>query len=188
MRWLADHGFLTLSVDYGASAADDIRCALGWVNEHAQDYGGDRERLFTYGRGLGGASIMNVSYDAAAHHPSTECGEVAVPLAVYIDSPDIDPLVKAEEALHITDKAQPTYVVRGEFDRVVPPHNYIDYRAAMREHGRELEEVVRPRSDYPSAQTYNGVWNQLVQFSLVDFFERNGAFGEPVNPMLRHAV
>lgn len=89
-------------------------------------------------------------------------------------------------ANHVTRQSQPTFVVRSDKDRLVPPSSYREYRERMHSSERELTEIVRPHADHASALTYHGVWNQMLRHTLFDFFEAQGAFGEPPNPFLKN--
>jgi acetyl esterase/lipase len=58
---LAAQGFAVAAIDYRLSgearypaAVEDVRAAVGWVREHAAEYGMDRGRVFAWGDSAGG--------------------------------------------------------------------------------------------------------------------------------------
>ena len=82
-RWFADRGWLTISVDYPLSSADQhlwdgveqqIGCALAWVGTNAPQYGGDPTRLSLSGDSAGGNLAINVAYMAANGTLKSSCG------------------------------------------------------------------------------------------------------------------
>ena len=82
-RWFADRGWLTISVDYPLSSADQhlwdgveqqIGCALAWVSTNAPKYGGDPTRLSLSGDSAGGNLAINVAYMAANGTLKSSCG------------------------------------------------------------------------------------------------------------------
>jgi acetyl esterase len=82
-RWFADRGWLTISIDYGLSSADQhlwdvvdqqIGCALAWVSTNASQYGGDPTRLSVSGDSAGGNLAINVAYMAANGTLKSSCG------------------------------------------------------------------------------------------------------------------
>ncbi|MDT5240291.1 MAG: acetyl esterase [Mycobacterium sp.] len=82
-RWFADRGWLTISIDYGLSSADQhlwdvvdqqIGCALAWVSTNAAKYGGDPTRLSLSGDSAGGNLAINTAYMAANGTLKSSCG------------------------------------------------------------------------------------------------------------------
>ncbi len=101
MRWFADQGWLTVSVDYTLSSEDrhlwdvthgQIGCALAWVVENAQQNGGDPSRLSLTGDSAGGNLAINTAYMANLGTLPRLCG-VQTPsvAAVAVLYPVVDP-------------------------------------------------------------------------------------------------
>ena len=101
LRWLAEQGWLVVSVDYTLSSAyrhlwdvtqAQIGCALGWVVANAARYGGDPTRLSVSGHSAGGNLAINTGYLSASGRLPSSCGgtmpRVAAVSAVY---PVVDP-------------------------------------------------------------------------------------------------
>jgi acetyl esterase/lipase len=83
MRWFADQGWLTVSVDYTLSSDErhlwnvtqsQIGCALAWVARNAKRYGGDQTRLSLTGDSAGGNLAINTAYMAATKTLPSSCG------------------------------------------------------------------------------------------------------------------
>src|SRR5262249_46888560 len=96
LRWLADQGWLVVSVDYTLSSTDrhlwdvtqdQIGSALGWVVANAPRYGGDPTRLSVSGHSAGGNLAINIGYLSASGQLRSSCGgampKVAAVTAVY---------------------------------------------------------------------------------------------------------
>jgi acetyl esterase/lipase len=83
MRWLADQGWLVLSIDYRLArpdrptwnlAAADVGCALTWLKANAIDLHADMSRVTLRGRSAGGHLAINTAYAAARGQAASSCG------------------------------------------------------------------------------------------------------------------
>lgn len=100
LRWLADRGFLAVSLDYELATPDhptwniagpQVACALSWIAANATKYGGDPERLLLFGESAGGTLALTVAYAAAAGEAESSCGgHVPVVRAVAALMPAVD--------------------------------------------------------------------------------------------------
>ena len=101
LRWFAEQGWLTVTVDYALSTSDrhlwdvtqsQIGCALAWVADNAQRYGGDPDRLSLSGDSAGGNLAVNAAYLAAVGGLPSSCGgRVPAVDAVTALYPVVDP-------------------------------------------------------------------------------------------------
>lgn len=101
MRWFADRGWLTITVDYSLSSADrhlwnvvqsQLGCALVWVANNAAAYGGDPARLSLSGDSAGGNLAINTAYLRARDELRSSCGgTVPAVSAVTALYPAVDP-------------------------------------------------------------------------------------------------
>lgn len=101
LRWLADQGWLTISVGYPLSSNDrhladvtqsQLGCALAWVAANAHRYGGDPARLSLAGHSAGGNLAVNTAYLAAAGTLPSSCGgRIPAVHAVSVMYPAVDP-------------------------------------------------------------------------------------------------
>lgn len=100
MRWFADQGFLTLSVEFTLSSSTkhlwdvtqgQIGCSLSWVTKNASKYGGDPSRLSISGDSAGGTLAINTAYLQAADKLPSACGgEAPTVSAVSVTYPGVD--------------------------------------------------------------------------------------------------
>ncbi len=101
LRWFADQGWLTVTVDYGLSSAarhlwdvaqGQLGCALAWIATNAPRYGGDPARVSLSGDSAGGNLAINTAYRRADGTLESSCGgalpEVAAVSTTY---PVVDP-------------------------------------------------------------------------------------------------
>jgi len=101
LRWFADKGWLAISVDYALSSDNrhlwdvtqgQIGCALAWLADNVERYGGDASRLSLSGDSAGGNLAINAGFMAAGGTLTSSCGgripTVAAVSALY---PAVDP-------------------------------------------------------------------------------------------------
>ena len=83
LRWFADQGWLAISVDYALSSEDrhlwdvtqpQIGCALAWLADNVERYGGDPARLSLSGDSAGGNLAINAGFMAAGGTLTSSCG------------------------------------------------------------------------------------------------------------------
>ncbi|OOC55874.1 MULTISPECIES: alpha/beta hydrolase [Nocardiopsis] len=74
--WLADSGHVVFDVDYryfpdgGWSVpVSDVKCAIGWAREHAEEYGAAPERVAVTGQSAGGLIALLAGYTSAEEIP-----------------------------------------------------------------------------------------------------------------------
>ncbi|MFI9508822.1 alpha/beta hydrolase [Nocardia sp. NPDC052566] len=82
-RWLADRGVAVFAIDYRLAtreqptwdrAPQDVACAVGWVQEHAGQYGVDSARVSLGGMSAGGTLAMNAGYRLSRGEIESSCG------------------------------------------------------------------------------------------------------------------
>ena len=68
--WLAEEGYVVFSIDYrlgqrplGQDVTADVKCAVGWVEQNADRYGVDPDRIALLGRSAGGVAALLAAYD-----------------------------------------------------------------------------------------------------------------------------
>lgn len=69
--WLTEHGFTVFDIDYKLapqpnylSAAGDVKCAVRWIKEHAQEFGIAPDRIALFGRSAGAHLALLAAYSA----------------------------------------------------------------------------------------------------------------------------
>ena len=72
--WLADRGYVVFDIDYRLAtptspswqqATGDVKCAVGWVNDHAARFGVDPERIALLGSSAGGHLALLAAYSTS---------------------------------------------------------------------------------------------------------------------------
>lgn len=100
LRWFADQGWLTISVDYPLATADRptwdvapdrIGCALAWVGANAAQHGGDPARISLAGDSAGGNLAINAAFTSTAGLESSCGGRIPKISAVSVLYPVVDP-------------------------------------------------------------------------------------------------
>ncbi|MFF7653147.1 alpha/beta hydrolase [Streptomyces sp. NPDC007983] len=90
-RWLANHGYPVLSIDYRLTppprwkdASDDVVCAMSRLARMARPYGVDTSRTVLVGGSAGGSLALNVAYGLKSGHIASSCTALlpAPPVAV----------------------------------------------------------------------------------------------------------
>jgi acetyl esterase len=122
MRWFADQGYLIISVEYSLSAVDrhtwdiaerQVACALVWIADNAERFGGDGARLALFGESAGGNLVLNVSYRANAGLLNPICEGVLPQIAATIAG---YPIIDALQMYQNND------VIAGRFARMMTTH------------------------------------------------------------------
>lgn len=87
-EWLAEQGFAVFSVDYRLAdvprwqdAVGDVKCALGWVRSHAEDYGVDATKVSVAGDSAGGQLSMLAAYTVGDERFTPSCRTEEAPVA-----------------------------------------------------------------------------------------------------------
>ncbi|MFE4711523.1 alpha/beta hydrolase [Paenibacillus sp. NPDC056722] len=99
MRWYADQGWLVVSVDYRLAsdqyatwdkAPADVAYGLTWVSKHAEEWGGDNNRLIVMGDSAGGNLAVNLGWAAATNEAMQDI-TIPKPKAVIAGYPVVNP-------------------------------------------------------------------------------------------------
>ncbi|MFG3342383.1 alpha/beta hydrolase fold domain-containing protein [Glycomyces sp. NPDC048151] len=86
-RWIADQGYAVYSIDYRLAppprwqdAVGDVKCAIGWVRDHAAAHGADPASVNLVGDSAGGHLAMMAAYTVGDPEfaPSCEAEEAPV--------------------------------------------------------------------------------------------------------------
>ena len=94
--WLTAQGYTIFDVQYRLApqpnwqtATGDVKCAVGWVREHAAEYGVDPARIALLGRSAGAhlALLAGYSADESVLPPSCATGDTTVKLVVEFYGP-----------------------------------------------------------------------------------------------------
>ncbi|WP_282782329.1 alpha/beta hydrolase [Nocardia sp. CC201C] len=84
-EWLNERGYAVFAIDYRLSppprwdqAPADVKCAIGWVKQHAERYGLDPERVVVAGASAGGNLALVAAYSDDRVQPSCAVTDTAV--------------------------------------------------------------------------------------------------------------
>ncbi|UQA91466.1 alpha/beta hydrolase [Streptomyces halobius] len=87
-KWLNDKGYAVFAIEYRLAppprwnqAPADVKCAIGWVRQHAETYGVDPDRIMTAGGSAGGNLALMGAYADDRVKPSCPVPDAA-------DTPD----------------------------------------------------------------------------------------------------
>ena len=90
--WLNQHDYVVFDVDYRLApqpnwqtATGDLKCAVGWVAQHAADYGVDPTRIALLGRSAGGHLALLAAYSQGVAELPASCDAPAVDIRAVID-------------------------------------------------------------------------------------------------------
>lgn len=156
-RWLTDQGYAVFSIDYRLSppprwdqAPADVKCAVGWLKQHAADYLLDPARIMLAGGSAGGNLALTGAYSDERVKPSCAVTDTSVAavtafypptdlVAAWRDPvlfPDIRDLIKdytggapeqfpdryavASPITYVRAGLPPTLLLHGTRDHVVP--------------------------------------------------------------------
>lgn len=91
-RWLNQLGYVVFDIDYRMPPPErwldevgDVKCAIGWVAEHAVDYGIDPARISTMGYSAGGNLAMLAAYSMGDPQLPPSCPAHAVKIRSVVN-------------------------------------------------------------------------------------------------------
>ena len=163
---LAERGIVTVLPDYRLYPQvkfplflDDGALAVAWVQEHAQEFGGDPQRIVLMGHSAGGHEAAFLAYDRrllqkAGAHPEWIVGLVGLsgPYALAPDTKVLNtifasPYTEADwqPVRFVTPQAPPTLLVHGTADDVVSI-----------KHAEKLRDVLQANHVRVETQFYPG--------------------------------
>jgi acetyl esterase/lipase len=167
---LAEHGFVAVLADYRLYPQvafplfdEDGARAVAWVEQHAQEFGGDPQHIVLMGHSAGGHTAAYLALNHAflrkfGADPQAISGLVGLS-GTYVLVPDTDTLratfpppytEKDWQPIHFVDaEAPPTLLLHGVDDKEVLPQEAIDLRdALLRDHVR-VELHLYPHRGHP---------------------------------------
>jgi acetyl esterase/lipase len=199
--YLATRGYVVFAIDYRhapqwqwPAQIDDVRTALGWIRDHAPEYGADTARLALLGRSAGAQLAMIAAYDAGAR-PSPVSAVVSyygpVDLADgYRNPPRPDPIdVRSiEEAFlggtpdkvpdryreaspitYVSGRLPPSLLIYGGRDHVVLPRFGAMLDARLRAGGATSVLLDIPSAEHAFDRIPNGPSGQLSLYYTEQF-------------------
>ncbi|GAA2824150.1 alpha/beta hydrolase [Kitasatospora sp. CM 4170] len=207
-RWLADHGVAVFAVDYRLAgpgrptwdkAPQDLVCALGWVEEHADRYGIDPSRVSLGGMSAGGTLAMDAAYRLRSGGITSDCGAAPRPPASVVgfypgtDVTDMwqEDVAGSRDAAQLftggtpeqypdryrevspTSQVRPglprTLLVVGDRDRSARPESVTALADLLTRQGVDTEVRVLPFAEHAFDDAYGSLTSQTSRQILLDF-------------------
>ncbi|MFE0171980.1 alpha/beta hydrolase [Streptomyces sp. NPDC059002] len=212
-RWLAEHGVAAFAVDYRLATRDrptwnkapqDLVCALGWVQEHADRFGVDASRISLGGMSAGGTLAMNAAYRLQSGAITSSCGRTPEPPASVVGfypGTDVaqmwrDDVAGSREAAELFTGGTPeryperyrevsptaavrtglprTLLVVGDRDRSARPETVTALGDALRKRGVDTEVKELPFAEHAFDDAYGSLTSQTSRKILLDFLTEDG--------------
>ncbi|RFB04956.1 alpha/beta hydrolase [Parvularcula marina] len=166
----AAEGYLVAMVNYRLTPEgawpvfmEDVAASIAWVHDHAADYGGDPDRLYTAGHSAGGYNAVMVAVAPeflGAYGKSTDiirgvAGisgpydflplDVASSKATFGKASDLE---ATQPVNRVTADAPPMILLYGQKDDVVLQRNIDSMERALNDAGVRVERVIYPEADH----------------------------------------
>jgi acetyl esterase/lipase len=192
-RLLAAQGFTTIAPEYrllGESPwpamLDDVRGAIAWVREHADDLGIDPERIALQGHSAGGhlsllaagtaqddggVAAVAAFYAPVTFHVGAGRGHGTTPAESLLgDDATEEQAHDASPLTHVSPDFPPTFFLHGGADRIVVPSASLVMYEALRKAGvtTDLHLYAGQAHAFDSV----GVMRELVNQEIVLFLRR----------------
>jgi acetyl esterase/lipase len=192
-RYFAGRGYVVVTIDYRhapqwqwPSQLEDVRAALVWVREHAEEYGGDPNRLVLIGRSAGAQLALVTAY--------TELSPVAAVVSLYGPTdlsegwrvpPRPDPLGvrpvleaylggtpdqypgpyrEASAVTYVAERVPPTLLIYGGRDHIVAPRFGRELQASLRAAGAASVLLEIPWAEHAFDAVPNGLSGQIALY------------------------
>ncbi|WP_404962494.1 alpha/beta hydrolase [Streptomyces sp. 147326] len=207
-RWLAEHGVAVIAVDYSLASPDrptwnkapqDLMTALGWVQDHADQYGIDSSRISLGGMSAGGTLAMNTAYRlqngtlqaTGGTTPKPPYSVVGFYPGTNVSTMWEDDIAGTREAAELFTGGTPaqyperyrevspttdiqkglqrTLLVVGDRDRSAPAETIQDFGASLRAHGVDTTVKELPFAEHAFDDVYGSLTSQTSRRILLDF-------------------
>jgi acetyl esterase/lipase len=210
---LAARGFAVAAIDYRLSGEarfpaplEDVRTAVGWVQDHAATYGLDASRTFLWGDSSGGhlallAALTGTKVQGVvAWFPVTDLAGLPSDIADAGGVPDAGPDSREAQLLgaparsvpdlardaspvtHVSAGAPPILLMHGAADDMVPPAQSIRLARALSAAGAtvELELVPDATHFWDGAADVSGIVQRSIEFLRARSVPAGGLHGHGV--------
>ncbi|HYG57652.1 MAG TPA: alpha/beta hydrolase [Symbiobacteriaceae bacterium] len=196
--YLAGRGFLTAAMDYRLSpvhrfpaAVEDVKAAIAYIKQHAQELGADPERMVLLGRSAGGQVAVLAAYtagDPAIRGVVSFYGPFDLAWGYRVRSrimnfrevldgylgpggPEVAPeAYRSASPLSFAGRnSPPTLMVQGGADMMVSPKHNTKLSALLKEAGRPHLIVEVPLSTHGSDFAFSGPFGQISTYAVERF-------------------
>lgn len=166
----------------------DAAAALGWMREHAREWGGDPQNLFVAGHSAGGFNAVelvdNARWLSEVDVPvGSVRGVIGIAGPYSYDFRDYPSRVAFPEGSdpadimpdrHVRPDAPPHLLLVAENDTTVYPQNALNMEAALKKAGIPVQRVVLPRLNHVTiigAVARNLTWLGGTRAEIIRFVE-----------------
>ncbi|MEN8117791.1 MAG: alpha/beta hydrolase [Bacteroidota bacterium] len=207
-RYLVDfaqQGYITATVSYRFSqqakfpaAVNDVKCAVKWLKQNADEYMIDTEKIAVIGGSAGAHLAMMVGYSPDVPEFENECAGTGVDSRVqavvdiygpadltakiaiesdvvykflgksYSEAPDL--YIKASPINYLSKDDPPTLIFHGTIDKTVPVNQSDKLKAALDKEGIEAE--YHRLKGWPHTMDLGLKVNNYCQYYMKEFFEK----------------
>ena len=160
---LAKRGYAVFNISYRfapeyvyPAQLHDVQQALYWVNQSADEYRFDRERISTWGYSSGAhlaalSAGVDTTDESLPTIRSVVAGGIPADLTQYTGSPIIIPFIggdrhekpdtyrEASPISHVSSDDPPVFLYHGNWDTLVEPEQSINYHKALEAQGIKSE-------------------------------------------------
>ncbi len=207
---LTSQGVTVFALDYRLStpaepsydkAAADVKCAVGWVHEHAADHGIDTNRVAISGGSAGGNLALLAAYSSEALAPSCAAEDTSVRAVVdFYGPPDLaeacadtpstpvrgslrrylggTPQTQPERyralspVTYLDAQSPPTLIIQGQHDTGVPPAVSTGLADRLAAAGVPHELLLLPATEHGVDGYFGGFANQIAQERISRFLQQ----------------
>ncbi|WP_194820367.1 alpha/beta hydrolase [Nocardia sp. XZ_19_385] len=158
-KWLNDKGYAVFAIEYRLAppprwnqAPGDVKCAVGWVKQHAREFGVDPERVMLAGGSAGGNLALLGGYADDRVPPSCPVGDTSVRAVAAFYPP-------ADLALGYRDSGDPEYARKALRDYIGgTPEEFPDRYAAA-------SPITYVRPGVPPTLLLHGTRDHIVAYA-----------------------
>ncbi len=188
-RWLADQGITMFSVDYRlpqqstgmtpaadvkVQEAEDVKCALGWIEAHATDYGADPGDLALAGDSSGGHLAMLTAYTIGTPNLPPSCPVAVAPVKAVVSLYGVTVQSQSEVSPigYVRPGLPPTLLMQGTMDHVVPSDDAPKMAAQLASAGDQYRLVQLPFTDHVFDLSWGGLSTQIGRGVVQQFLRQ----------------
>jgi len=191
-RAFASRGYIVVAIDYRhapewkwPAAADDVRAALRWIQQHAKEFSGDAARIVILGRSSGAHLAMLEAYRESSpsiravvdlygpvdlaegwrHPPQPDPLHVRRVLETFLGGPPAavaDRYRDASPITYVTKHAPPTLLIYGTRDHIVEARFGRQLNRALQAAGATSVLLEIPWAEHAFDIVPNGLGSQIA--------------------------
>ena len=174
LDYFTRHGVLGVNATYRLApdhqwpaAAEDLAAALAWVREHAEEYGGDPNKIFVMGHSAGAVHVASYAFMEDLHPASGDGVRGAILLSgvygaenasadghVYFGQPATS-LAQRTPLAQVTGRAIPLFIIDAEYDPLMMQRSSLELMSAVCERDGRCPRHQQIRGHNHYSMTYH---------------------------------